>query len=140
MMRRTLFTIATILVCFCCAGRTHAAYLPGFPVCTSFVAISQTASTDLKTFTNKGYICSIVIVSSDGESLSLVQGTGTTCATGTGALIGATTAANGMAIAANGGVALGNLQLVTTTTAQHLCLLQSGTGRIAGVISYADQQ
>lgn len=133
-----VFALAALLACLG-ARPADAAFLPGFPVCTSFVAISQTASFDLKTFTNRGYICSIVIVSSDAENVSVVQGTGATCGTGTAALIGGTTAATGMAVAANGGVALGNLQLVTTTTAQHLCLLQSGTGRIAGVISYADQ-
>lgn len=120
------------------AGVVDAAYLSGFPICTGTIPISQTASTDLKTFTNKGYICAVVIVSGDAENISLVYGTGTTCGTGTAALIGGTTAATGMPISPNGGIAPSSINLVTATTAQHLCLLQSGTGRVAGVITYLD--
>jgi hypothetical protein len=120
---------------------SEAAYFPSGPSCTSQIAISQTASTDLKTFTNNGYICFVKLISATAQNVSLVQGTGTTCATSTVALDGATTAANGSALAANAGwvaaIPSGSY-LKTTTTAQHLCLLQDGTGRIAGFLLYLD--
>ena len=118
-----------------------AAYYPGGTTCSSVKAISQTTSTDLVTFTNKAYICALMIVSATAQNISLVQGTGTTCGTSTVALIGSTTAASGPALAANGGFALpvpSGSYLVSTTTAQHVCLLQSSTGLVAGVMIYAD--
>lgn len=110
-------------------------------VCTTTKPISQTASTDLITSTNKLHICSIVLVSTTAQSFSLVEGTGAVCATGIAAVIGATTAANGIPAAANGGFSAvaERAWLRTVTTADHLCLLQSGAGLIAGVITYTDQ-
>ncbi len=110
-------------------------------LCTGVIAISQTSSTDLKTATGKLNICSIILVAPDAEVISLVEGTGSTCGTGTAALIGSTTAANGVSLAANGGFSAvsDRAWLKMQTTSDHLCLLQSGTGRVAGVITYADQ-
>lgn len=107
-------------------------------LCTSVKAVNQTASTDLVTSTNKLHICSIVLVSATAQNLSLTEGTGTTCATGAAALIGGTTAS--VAVAANGGFSAvsDRAWLVTQTTADHLCLLQSGTGNVSGVITYTD--
>jgi hypothetical protein len=108
------------------------------PVCTSSMAINQTGSTDLVTSTGKLYICSIMLVSATAQSVSIVEGTGTTCATGIAALIGGTTAS--MAVAANGGLVSTAYRswIQTKTTADHLCLLQSGSGNISGVITYKD--
>lgn len=108
------------------------------PVCTSVIAINQTASTDIKTSTNKLHICSIVLVSATAQSISLVEGTGSTCATGTAALIGGTSAS--MSLAANGGFSAVSDRpwLRTATSADHLCLLQSGAGNISGIITYVD--
>jgi len=112
------------------------------PVCTSFKPISQTTSTDLITSTNKLHICAVLVVSATAQSLSLVEGTGSVCATGVAAVMGATTAANGMALAANGGwtMTADRAWLKTATTADHLCLLQSGAGNVSGVITYVDAQ
>jgi hypothetical protein len=109
-------------------------------VCTAVKPISQTASTDLVTSTNKLHICGYKLISATAQNLSLVEGTGSTCGTGTAALDGATTAANGSAVAANGGWGLVSERpfMVTQTTADHLCLLQSGSGLVAGFISYID--
>jgi hypothetical protein len=52
------------------------------PVCTGVIAINQTTSTDIKTFTNVGYICSIVLISATAQNVSLTEGTGSVCATG----------------------------------------------------------
>jgi hypothetical protein len=107
-------------------------------VCSGKIPISQTASTDLKTSTNKLYLCSIILVTATAQSVSLVEGTGTTCATGTAAIIGGTTASAAFAI--NGGVSAPSPfpQTKTSTTGDHLCLLQSGAGNISGLITYAD--
>lgn len=109
-------------------------------VCTTTKPISQTTSTDLLTSTNKLHICSIVLVSTTAQSFSLVEGTGVVCATGIAAVVGATTAANGIPAGANSGfVAVAERAwLRTATTGDHLCLLQSGAGLISGVITVAD--
>lgn len=116
------------------------AAMPNTGGCGSLIPISQTASTDLHTSVGKSYICSIILVAPDAEVVSLVEGTGSVCATGIAAVIGATTAANGMSFAANGGFsAVSSAPMFNTqTTNDHLCLLQSGSGRIAGFISYND--
>jgi hypothetical protein len=108
------------------------------PQCSSVIAINQTTSTDVKTLTNNGYICSVVLVSATAQNVSIVQGTGSVCATSGVALMGGTTAS--MAFAANGGISsvAGTPWLKTTTTAQHLCVLQSSTGNVSGVITYQD--
>lgn len=108
------------------------------PQCPSVIAVTQTSSTDLKTLTNFGYICSVVLVSATGQNVSLVEGTGTVCATNIAGLIGGTTAS--VALAANGGFSAiaGVPWLKTQTTADHICLLQSGVGNVSGVITYQD--
>jgi hypothetical protein len=114
--------------------------MPNAGGCTSVIPISQTASTDLHTSSGKTYICAILIVAPDAEVVSLVEGTGSVCATGIAAIIGSTTAANGTSLAANGGYQMSSSSPVfnTQTASDHLCLLQSGSGRVAGFISYND--
>lgn len=108
------------------------------------VPISQITNTKLfsAAASKKNIICGIVAVGADSESLSLVEGTGSVCASSTAAIIGATTAANGMSFAANGGFNYGNggySVVIGTNNNFDVCLLQSGTGRVAGVIVYVQQ-
>ncbi len=110
----------------------------------SSVAISQTTSTVVKAGTSakKTYVCGAFIQADDAEKLSLVAGTGSVCGTNTVAIIGATSAANGMSGGANGGWVLnvgGFTWANTTVNADDLCLLQSGSGRVAGVLRVAVQ-
>ena len=107
------------------------------------VAISQTGTAKLiaKTSAKKNYICSIMVVGADAENISLVEGTKTTteCDTSTAALIGGTTAANGPNLAANGGFTLGSGGYTVVGGANNnfdVCLFQSGSGRVAGVLTY----
>lgn len=105
-----------------------------------YTPISQTAGTQLITGTSskKTYICSVVLVGSDAENVSLVAGTGTVCATNTVAVIGGASAATGPNLAANGGFTMGTgvaAIAATTVNADNLCLLQSGSGRVAGVMT-----
>jgi len=109
-------------------------------LCTSSVAISQTASTDVLTLTNRGHICSIILVSDTAQFINVITGTGTVCATGGAALIGSTTAGNGLSVSANGGFsAVSDRAWIRTPSAVHLCVTQSGSGRLSGVITYSDQ-
>ena len=104
-----------------------------------FVAISQTTSTQLLTGTasNRTYVCSIALVqaASSTQTFSLVSGTGSVCGTGTSAMMGATTAANGLQQPISHGAGSGTVAK-SGANADNVCLLQSGTDRITGVLSY----
>lgn len=120
---------------------------PCFGTARSYFSISQTASAQVITGTSakKIYICSLNIgPNADAENVSLVEGTGTVCATNTIAVPGtpAATAANGWQMAANGGLATnggGGSMAATSVNADNVCLLQSGSGRVAGGGSYVVQ-
>jgi hypothetical protein len=109
------------------------------------VPISQTSSAQIITGTSskKTYVCSIFALGADAENMSLVEGTGSVCATGTAAVIGSTTAGNGPNFAANGGFALGggagSVAIASNANADNVCLLQSGSGRVAGVVTYVQR-
>lgn len=110
----------------------------------NYQTISQTANTQLfaGTSTKKTYVCHIIVVGSDAENVSLVSGTGSVCATSTAAVIGSTTAAAGPNLSANGGFSIGNggyAIAVSAVNADNVCLFQSGSGRVAGVMSYVVQ-
>lgn len=88
---------------------------------------------------NKNYICSITMVAGAAEVLNIVEGTGTTCQTGTAAIAGSTTAANGMSVLANGGVVLpgGDATMLAGKTANvDTCFVPSGSNRVAGFVTY----
>jgi hypothetical protein len=107
-------------------------------VCTGKTPINQTTSTDVKTFTNVGYICSIILVSATAQNISVIEGTGTVCATGTSAVIGGTSAS--MAVGVNGGFsAVSDRPWVQLgASADHLCILQSASGNVSGVVTWQD--
>ena len=107
-------------------------------VCPSVLALSQTASTNLITSTNRLHICSILIVSAAVQSLSLVEGVGTTCGTNTAALIGGTSASLSAQTSTGFAMTAERPFLETKTTGDALCLLQSGSGNISGMITYID--
>jgi hypothetical protein len=106
-----------------------------------FVPISQTTGTQLLTGTasNRTYVCSINIVTATAQNIALVSGTGSVCATSTGAMMGGTTAATGWNLAANGGIVVsggGASVAKSDTDADNVCLLQSSTGQISGTLVY----
>lgn len=114
---------------------------PCLGVTKDSVAISQTASTKLLTGNPRRYVvCHLKVVGADAESLSLVEGTGAACGTNTAAIDGGTSAANGPNYAAGGGAADGVGAagvLYQHTAGNDVCLLQSGSGRVAGHLTYA---
>lgn len=107
-----------------------------------FTAISTAASAEIVTGTAslKTYICSITMVADAAVDVAVVAGTGTVCATSIAAVYGGTTAATGLAFAANGGLSEGNggyWVAVTETAQDNLCLLLSGAVQVSGKIRWA---
>ena len=119
---------------------------PCFGTARSFFSISQTAGAKIITGTSakKIYFCSFNVVGADAENISVVEGTGTVCATSTIAVPGfpAATAANGWNFAANGGLSANGgsgSMAATSVNADDVCVFQSGSGRVAGGGSYVVQ-
>lgn len=109
------------------------------------VAISQSASTQLFSgaAARKNYICAFSVVVPDSEKLALIEGTGSVCATTPLALIGPTLAVSGLSLAANGQLTLGNGSATVAAGVNqnfNVCLLQSGSGLIGGVIDFVQTQ
>ena len=113
------------------------------PACNKVINITQTATTDVYTFTGFGYICSIMLVSATAQSIGIDEGTGTTCETSGTALIGTSSTSSAtptLALAANGGFSMvsGIPLMKMQASADHICVLQSGSGNVSGTITYAD--
>jgi hypothetical protein len=110
-------------------------------VCNSVAAINQTTSSTVITGVSakKIYFCGLMLVSGTAQSVSLIEGTGTVCATGISQLMGGSSAS--IQVTSNGGFAFGSGQpfLVTQVAADNVCVLQSGAGNISGFISYIQQ-
>lgn len=111
--------------------------------CTGVINIAQTATTDVHTFTGFGKICSIVLVSATAQNIGVDEGTGTTCESSGTALLGVSSTASAtaqMAVAANGGFSAVSATpwLSLQTSADHLCIVQSSTGEVAGTVTYQD--
>jgi len=111
-----------------------------------FVSINQVANAQLVagTAAKKIYVCSINVVVAATANVALVEGTGTVCATGTTGVsgFGGATAATGWNFMANGGIALGSGEAAVGaegTSADNLCLFNSGAGQVSGGISYVVQ-
>lgn len=103
---------------------------------------SQTSGTQIiaGTSAKKTYICSIQLIAAAAEIVNIIAGTGTVCATGSSAVMGSTTAANGMSYAANGGFTMGNgsatVIAATAAAADNVCITQSGSSRITYQLTY----
>ncbi len=111
-----------------------------------YVSINQTGNTQLVagTSSKKIYICSIHVVVAAATNIALVEGTGSVCGTGTAGVngFGGATAATGWNFMANGGIVLGNADAAVgaeATSADNLCLFNSGSGQVSGGISYVVQ-
>lgn len=89
------------------------------------------------------YICAISYIPTAATSISIVGGLAPNCTTGSPlAIKGSITAANGPDIPAgqDGGQGVGAATVLSTTTSGHgVCILQSGTTKIAGAVTYVQQ-
>ena len=122
---------------------THAQQTFGPVQCNFSTAVSSASSVQVITANNataRISICNLSLGSIGGSSFSIVEGTGSTCATNTVALAGGTTAATGYGIAANGspvqfGGGIGPV-IITKTPGDNVCLIVAGTGPLAGTIAF----
>lgn len=109
------------------------------PISTNATALTQIIAVSGST---KIYICSLNLSAPGATAFSLVRGTGTNCATGSPtAVMGSTTAANGMSFGATGGLTYGNGAgtVGSSNASDELCTLQSNAVQVAGNLTYVQQ-
>ena len=106
--------------------------------CPFRVGISQTASAVIVSGVpgKNIFYCANKLISATAQSVSLIEGTGSTCGTGTLSVDGASGGTN--SLAANGGWAVISDRIVnfTSVPGNDLCLAQSSTGNVSGFITY----
>jgi hypothetical protein len=111
----------------------------------SVALINLTASGQIITgiSAKQTYICFLQFaLSATADNVALVEGTVTTCGTGTAGMAGGTTAATGWNLLANGSVTAGAMQnwsFKTATLADNVCLLASSAAQISGTVQYVQQ-
>lgn len=108
--------------------------------CHETTAIHQTSSTQIIHGTG-GFrigICGIVLVSAHAQGLSIKEGLGTTCATGQRPLIGSIRENDSVVTAAGGGFSsvAASPWLLTQGVANNVCVMQTGSGTVSGVITW----
>lgn len=118
-------------------------FVTAVPVCDTFAAVNiSTATTTLLVTGTSGRhvrVCSLNLVAGAAQNVTLISGTGSTCGTGTAAIIGSTTASSGWNFAANGGIALGNgigTVLRTVATGDSICAVTSAAAQLSGSLAY----
>ncbi len=114
----------------------------GDPCATSnkkSTGISQTGSTVLLHLSGRIWVCYLMVIGADEENVSLVTGGGRKCSQNTLALVGGFSAAKGLDLAGHGGFSAGSGSgsIAVAPAGNDVCLLQSGSGRVAGTLSYA---
>jgi hypothetical protein len=90
----------------------------------------------------KTYVCSIILQAAAADNVGVVEGTGGTCGTGTAGIVGGTTAASGLNLAANEGWSGGNGQspvLATAGTNVDFCLITSAATNLAGHVTWVQK-
>lgn len=90
----------------------------------------------------KIYICSIALVAAGATAFNLNTGTGSNCGASTAAVMGSTTAANGMSLVTNGGLAFGNggsTIAIANVAGAELCTLQSNAVYVSGNLTFVQQ-
>ncbi len=134
---KKLFSILSILV-FTCIIISPVKVFAKAADCTRVAPINITSSATIITgqVSQKIQICSVYIDASAAISLSIVEGTGTNCGTGTAALIGGTSASVTLGQGINLSLVAAEPWLQTQTFGDNLCVLQSGAGNLSGIITY----
>jgi len=128
-------------------GGSSAALDPCETNAKSFVKVSLTANAQLISGTSgkQTYFCSWNLVTGGAVGVAVVEGTGSTCGTGTlGTISGGATAATGWQFGANGGEveAAGNASLGATATGgggANVCVFVSAAVQVSGNIGYVQQ-
>ncbi len=115
---------------------------PCWGVTATTVPISIAADTVVisAASSKKTYICSLTLAAnSTSEIINVVEGTGSVCATSKAALVGSTTDANGVTLAATGGGFVSPKTIFGIGTNVDTCITLSGTNRVAGWLTYIQQ-
>lgn len=109
-----------------------------FPIATNTTTLTQIIAASGST---KVHICSLAIISASANTVALVYGTGSNCATGGTALIGSTTVANSMSFSANGGLTFGNGggSVAVTPASQAVCITLGTAAFVSGNLTYVQQ-
>jgi len=120
-----------------CAQKVKTNFAIGTAGALNIQAVAPSGST-------KVYVCSLNLIAGGAASFNVIEGLGTTCSTAALlAVIGSTTASNGLALAANGGLTLGNgagTIGVTATAGNGICVSASSSSvQYAGSITYVQQ-
>jgi len=144
----TISTIASLTnVNISQRGGSSAALDPCETNAKSFVKVSLTANTQLIAGTSgkQTYFCSYNFVVASAVGVAVVEGTGSTCGTGTlGTVSGGATAATGWQFGANGGEVSspGNSSVGATATGgggSNVCVFVSSAVQVSGNIGYVQQ-
>lgn len=107
---------------------------------TGVITSGTTTNILTGTAAQKIYVCYFYMQTNLANNVAVIEGTtGGTCGSGTAALVGGTTAANGLNNAANSGQSMGNgaaYVLNTETNNNDICLITSSAGPLAYVMKY----
>jgi hypothetical protein len=108
---------------------------------TGVITTATTTRIIAPSASNKTYLCAFFMKASAADNVAVVEGTGGTCGTGTAALLGGTTTANGFVFGTAGdGVLLqagGKVAIVQTAgTNVDTCLITSTTGPLIWSAKY----
>lgn len=109
--------------------------------------ISQSGTSSVQLVALSGstviYVCSLSLIAAGATTVVLTTGTGSACVTGNAAVIGDTTAniANGLSLAANGGLTLGNGSgtIAKGAASSELCMTLGTNVRMSGNLTYVQQ-
>jgi hypothetical protein len=106
-----------------------------------FLPFQGTADAELITGTasNRTYICHIHLTVAGDMDVALISGTGSVCATSTGAIFGGTAAASGWQFVDSRGISIGDGGSAvgkTDTDADNVCIDVSAATQFSGVIVY----
>ena len=134
--------LSLVLLAVAPASRTPVSAQPLPIACPNYVPFSTTASLQLVAASANSNrwigVCAWVVVAGAAEIFSLVEGKGTACATQPEAVIGSSTTANGLSLAANGVLSLiyGAPFVRTTYDDNNLCIAKNGSNRISGYLAW----
>jgi hypothetical protein len=107
---------------------------------TGVITTATTTRIVAPSASNKTYACMFFTKASAADNVAVVEGTGGTCGTGTAAVLGGTTTANGLVYTAGDGLLLqagGKVAAMQTAgTNVDLCLITSTTGPLIYAIKF----
>jgi len=109
----------------------------------NFTPISISSATTTRiiapAIAKRTYVCSMMLWTSVADNVGIVEGTGGTCGTGTLGVIGGTTAATGLVMAAQNAFIVantGHAHFGTAGSEVDFCIITSTASQLAGYVSW----